>query len=257
MEEFDLSKIDDMLSSGAEQAPSVNNNQNYNNYNKYNNYKKSDYKNYKKKEPKVYTPVKPDPSKFIASPIKTFTIDLKSIIAGGKEETAVKLAKVLFSKGYAYRSPLEIKGNESYNNLELEIRRLENANVEGFKVWANMEVEQTQGLKIMLEEPTELAYQYAFNYNPHFEKMTDIIKTFMARQMHVYLGKELLQPVNVVITYTKCGSLKLSKTFDFKASGQASGYIKMANELGSSLFNISNPNFTNDFGTYMRSATNN
>lgn len=247
--DFDNLNIDQMLNTISETPPSGGNTYNsYNNKNK--NFKQGNYT--KKKDLKNITPIKPDVTKFIASPIKTFTIDLKSCIAGGKSEEVVKLAKILFAKGFVYRSPLEVKGNDEYNSVELDIRKLEKAKVEGYKVWSNMVIEDTDGLTIATDEPSDLSYQYAYNYNPHFSQMSDVIKRFMARQMHIYLGKELLQPVNVIITYTKCGSLKLSKNFDYKASGQASGYIKMANEFDASLFNLGNPEFLETFSTYLK-----
>lgn len=250
MEDFNL---DDMLNSAPEPLEKTNNYNNYNNDNSFKSggFKKGGNKNFYKKDRSKVQPISPDPTKFHSGPYKTFMIDIRSM-TDDQKTTVLKIAETLFKSGFVYRSALANNPNMA---LDTEIRKLSMARVEGFKPWKNYKYDEAPMDKIVLEEPVDLAYQYAFNYNPGYPKLPDSVRTFLSRDIHMFMGADLLTPVNVLITYSTCGTTKFSKTTDFKVLGTASAYVKMAKHLTCPIFNLGSKTFLEEFKTYLKSIT--
>lgn len=266
----------------------TNTNSSYNNYSNYNSYKpehkKADYKGYNnynkggsnynksfnksnnfkksKPEPIKVEPIKIEPTKLVASSVKTFAIDLLSIPLD-KHELVKKLCEHLFNKGFVYRSTLEgdsTLSEDQYNNtvegnklLDLKIRQLPNSKVDGFMPWKNYNFESTEKETIKNDEPTTLSFQYAHNYNKFFNEMSEGVKKLLGRQMYTFLGENLNNPTTVIFTYTKCGSSKIGKNFNYKEAKRAVTYLKVGNDINSSLFNLGSENVVSDFSTYLKS----
>lgn len=236
----------------------------YKPYNKNSSFNKSYTKsnNFKKSEPIKVDPISLDANKLVASNIKTFAIDLMSIPLD-KHEVVKKLAEHLFSKGFVYRSTLEgdsTLSDEQYKNsvegnklLDLLIRQLPNSKIEGYIPWKNYNYEATGKEIIKNDEPSTLSFQYAHNYNKFFNEMSEGVKKLLGRQIYTFLGENLNNPTNVIITYTKCGNVKIVKNFNFKEAKRAVTYLKLGNDINASIFNLGSDNVISDFSTYLKS----
>ena len=98
-----------------------------------------------------------------------------------------------------------------------------------------------------LKRPTDLAFRVAVwalinsrkeGNEDKFNALPNAVKSFLARDIHMYLGKDVNKLIDFAIIYTPCGTTQFTKDTDFKALGRASNIIQMAKLFGFKIYNI-------------------
>jgi hypothetical protein len=88
-----------------------------------------------------------------------------------------------------------------------------------------------------LLEPTEAAFQLAAHYHPGWDYLNRPVQRLIARNGHQVLGKNLDDPVEMVVCWTPDGSLDGSS----KQSGGTGQALRIAHDRGIKILNLKNP----------------
>ena len=237
---------------------------NYNNNNNgYNNYNKGGYNSNKPKkenlwEKNTFNPIKIDVPNFKRTK-KTF-----AIATHGREELSVvdidkfvKIAKVLFTKGYTFRWTGDKK-----DLVGTAIIKLENAVVDVYLPWKKFNEDMNSPVKT---SPTAYAYGVAANnhklFNPNPSKpemqLAPAARAIFANRVHVMLGDNCLDPLDIILIHTASGDEVITRETNYKALGDTAFYIRICNESNIRLYNISKDESIKKFSEYLKSLENN
>jgi len=219
--------------------------QNYNNNNNssYNNgggYKKYDgnkqFQNKPKKESlwdkKDIKPIKIDMG-LMAKTKKTFGFSVhssKEAVPEEIEEKLINISKVLFSKGYTFRY-----NGDKEDKTALKIVDLPNSKVDCFLPWKKYNEEFTGAI---LNYPIETAYGIGVNNHKIFMDLGPSIRAILSRDVHICLGKECTEPLDIMLMYNLDGTEVLSKTTDYKKLGNTNFYIRICSESNIPVYNF-------------------
>lgn len=88
-----------------------------------------------------------------------------------------------------------------------------------------------------LFKPTKYAYELSKGLHKAFDKVTDVVRGFIARNTHMMLGDKCDEMTNIVICYTSDGA-ESKKDIDYKTTGNASYFIEVAEKIGAPVFNL-------------------
>lgn len=215
----------------------------YNNYNNNNNNGNRSYNNnnggFKKDGEKKKSlwdredikPVKVDLSNFKKTK-KTFSVATHGQEAVPLEqyETIIKLAKVLFTKGYCFRY-----NGDKNNPLALAILNLENSKSEIFLPWKSFNDEFNKPVKAY---PSEEAYGIALNNHIKFKEFKPATRAVFSSNIHVMLGAECKEPLDLLLVHNLDGSEVLAQKPDYKKLGNSAFFLKICNECNIPVYNI-------------------
>ena len=123
------------------------------------------------------------------------------------------------------RDKLAVEGEKAYERKEYHIP---------FKKF-NPDVEAKTS------KPSKFAYEIAAKYHRAFTKVSNVVRGFLARNVHIMLGSDCNTPVNFIIIYTSCG-IETTKNIKFETAGNVSFNIDLAEELNVPIFNFKNEN---------------
>lgn len=176
-------------------------------------------------------PVKPDLGSFKKNK-KTFAITVhgQEAVPLEQHESVIKIAKVLFSKGYTFRY-----NGDKNNPLGMAIVNLENSRTDIFLPWKNFNSDFNKPLKAY---PTEVAYGIALNNHIKFKEFKPSIRAVFSSNVHVMLGAECTEPLDLLIAYNLDGSEVLTAKPDYKKLGNTTFFLKICNECNIPVYNI-------------------
>ena len=107
------------------------------------------------------------------------------------------------------------------------------------------------------KRPSDMAYRVAIYLYLNTKRdatvdtwngMVDIAKLFGGNQAQLLLGKDLKTPVKYIVTYSPCGTTKLSRDTDWDAVGfEIPKLIKMASLLNIKFYNLGNKASRDEF----------
>ena len=207
---------------------------------------------------KEFTPLKIDVANFKRTK-KTF-----SIATHGREEMSVedidkivKIAKVLFTTGYTFRYSADKR-----DMVGSAVAKLENAKLDVYLPFKAFNKEMNNPLKFA---PTITAYGIAANnhklFNPNPSRPDMVLapagRAVFANKVHLMLGDNCLDPLDIMIIHSKAGDEVLTKQTDYKALGDTSFFMRICNESNIRLYNVSKDESIKKFSEYLRSLENN
>lgn len=148
------------------------------------------------------------------------------------EEIATKLqevTKLLVNSGY------KLRHNGDKNELSAALAKIaENEdNLEIYLPWKKKE----DTTDVALGKPSGAAYHHAAHYHKGFKKISDPLRAVTARDVHIILGKNCLNPINFLVCYSPSGSEGM-KEIDYKTTGGMSFPMSMCNLLSIPIFNL-------------------
>lgn len=194
-----------------------------------------------------FKPLKVDPSTFSKSG-KSFTISYNTQageLSSDVREKLTEVAKVLKTKGYRFRSCADGK-----DQLNKDIIGLEGIKVDTYLPWKKFNLDATNTIRF---NPTEKAYSIAFNSHKVFMKLPPAVRAILSSQVHCLLGKECNDPVDLMITYTNCGSEAITKNMDYKTTGSVTFLLKVCGDSNIPVFNLKKDDFMTRFVEFIKS----
>lgn len=204
----------------------------------------------KDKEVRLYTDTNIMPKditklKFKNTTTKTFSVYDNGKIPDDKLELLKKVANMLFSKGYLYRSP-----DDSRSKADEAIRSIDGARVKIFKLFPKA-TGSDQGYQVESKETTRLAYEVACGVKKNFVELKDIIRCFYARTVQTLLGKDCDDPSNILIIYTPEGTTTFSKAFKVENAGNVIFPMQLAIKCNIPICNVGSDKFLEDLKTIL------
>ena len=179
---------------------------------------------------------------------KSFGIFLSgrdSDVPAEAKEKIIKVARALILKGYSYRT-----SGGSQDTINAEIVAIENSNSEYYLPWKSY---NKNVVKPVLRYPTELGYQYAFSNHKAFPKLPATVRAILASNVHVLLGKECTDPLDLIIVYSPKGDEVINKDTDYKQAGNTVFPIKIASSCNIPVFNIQKEDTVTRLVDYIKS----
>lgn len=197
------------------------------------------YKDYNKDRPKKislwdktdFKAYKFDTAAF--KPTKTFAIfthNAKEALPEDVQDNVIKIARVLFAKGFTFRY-----NGDKGDTLQIKIVDLPESKVDCYLPWKKFNEEFTNPKMV---SPTETAYNAAFSNHTKFLDLSPAVRAILSRDVHVITGEACDEPLNLVLMYNKDGSEVIDKKSDFKMQGNTVFPMRICNELNIPLFNI-------------------
>ena len=179
-------------------------------------------------------PVKIDANKFVKTD-KTFSVATYTgteKLPSDVKEKIVEIAKVLLTKGYKFRHY-----GAADDDLQNEIIDIEIGSKETYLPWKKFNANITRPI---LSLGTGKAYGIALNSHKVYMKLPPAVRAVLANQVHVMLGKDCTDPLDLLISYTKCGSEHISKNMDYKITGSLTFFLSVCGESNIPVFNLKN-----------------
>lgn len=161
------------------------------------------------------------------------------------KEKIIKVARALILKGYTYRT-----SGGANDTINAEVVAIENSNTEYYLPWKSY---NKNAPKPVLRYPTELGYQFAFSNHKAFPKLPPAIRALLASHVHVLLGKECDNPLDLIIVYSPKGDEVINKDTEYKSAGNTVFPIKIASNCNISVFNIQREDTVNRLVEYIKS----
>lgn len=179
-------------------------------------------------------PVKIDASKFSKSE-KTYSVCVyvgNEKLPSDVKEKIIEISKVLLTKGYKFRHY-----GSADDELQNAIIDIEIGSKETYIPWKKFNPNIT---KPILSLGTGTAYGIGLDNHKVFMKLPAPVRAVLANNVHVMLGKDCNDPLDLLISYTKCGSEHLTKKMDYKLTGSLTFFLSVCGESNIPVFNIKN-----------------
>lgn len=144
--------------------------------------------------------------------------------------TFVKVATGLSSKGYTFRH-----NGGATDKLQNEILAISNIKVESYLPWGKF---NEKVFKPILKYPTKLGYEHMFGYHKAAPKLPAVIRARLASQIHSLLGKDCINPCDLLLCYNELGDEYIKKDTDFKKLGNLSFYFKVCKASNIPVYNL-------------------
>ncbi len=164
---------------------------------------------------------------------KTFGVFLhstKDSIPKDMEERFVNFAKALFTKGYTFRY-----NGDKNDKISLAIIALPNSKVDCYLPWKKYNEEFVNPVTI---SPSEKAYGIAFNSHGKFMKLPSSVRAILSRDVHVVLGKDCNDPIDIALIYNLDGSEMVDRKTDYKQQGNTTFILKVTADSDIPVFNL-------------------
>jgi hypothetical protein len=181
---------------------------------------------------------------------KTFGVFLHSVkepLSPEMEERFINFAKALFTKGYTFR----YNGDKS-DQLALKIVALPNSKVDCYLPWKKYNEEFMNPVTM---SPSEKAYGIAFNSHGRFMKLPPSVRAILSRDIHVMLGKDCNDPLNIALIYNLDGSETVDKKTDYKQQGNTTFVLRVTGESDIPVFNLKTDNSTQRLIEFIKAHT--
>ena len=104
-----------------------------------------------------------------------------------------------------------------------------------------------------MTRPNETGYSIALNMNKTFYEKKEIVRAFMARDVHMVLGESCKDAVKFIVIYTPCGSESLGMKPDYKKLGDTVPYLRLAEAANIPVFNIKNADSIKRLSEFLKS----
>lgn len=157
----------------------------------------------------------------------------------------IELAKVLNTKGYTFRH-----SGDSKDSMQNSILDLDDMKSESYLPWKKFNSDITTPT---LAKPVGDAYEIAINSHKGYAKLPGAVRTILARDVHVTLGKDLVHPISFLLAYTDNGVESLDGKVDFKVTGNLAFYLKVAEDANVPVFNLKNSDAIKRLIDYIKS----
>jgi hypothetical protein len=179
-----------------------------------------------------FTPIKInlDSLKRTKKTFSFFTNNSKEALPEDVQDKILKIARVLFGKGYTFRY-----NGDKQDALGLKIVEIPDSKVECYLPWKKFNEEFTNPV---MSAPSEKGYGVAINNHSKFLVLPPAVRAILAREAHVILGTECTDPLDIAIMYNLDGSEVVDKTTDYKKQGNTTFPIKILNESDIPVFNF-------------------
>jgi len=158
--------------------------------------------------------VKIDHTKFKkpSSDYKSFAIsyhfvkdDVSQVTKDKVRDKFVATAKQLVKAGYKYRTSYGVQ--DVINNAILDA--IPGSSVEVYRPWKKFNVGTSENCLVVLNAPTEASYSIGAGVHFKYKELTPVVRAVLGAQTHVMLGDTTLNPVDMLIVYTSCGTTTL------------------------------------------------
>lgn len=178
------------------------------------------------------TPVKVDVTAFNKTG-KTFSIALPNAttkIPDSVLEKMKELAKVLSQRGFTYR---HLGAHDDV--VQNDILTAEGVKVESYRPWKkfNPNIEHPAN-----PELTEKSYGIAVNSHRAFATLPSPVRAILATNVQLLLGRDCNNPLDLLITYSDCGSEALGKGVDYKILKNLTFMYKVCEDSNIPVFNL-------------------
>lgn len=187
-----------------------------------------------------FTPVPVD-TKVLDYSGKYFSFDMmdnRDIIPDECKDRIIELFTMLANAGYTYRC-----GLSSRDPMYKELTSIPNLKIEYYLGWGGRNSDKYN--EATLVSPTERAYEHAANLSKIFlTNMSSIGRCMEANKLHCYLGKELNNPVKVMVVYNKTGDEKnkFVKSGEKRTVGSLYTTFRVAKLVNALVLNVKNAN---------------
>lgn len=185
----------------------------------------------------------------LSSPNKTFTVMYH--LGTGRLPSDIlnkfsKVSKFLATKGYSFRN----NGSET-DIVETELSTIPDLNIENYIPWKKY---NSKAIKPCF--PIEEAYCIAARYHKSYSKLPPAIRALLASKIHTLLGKELTEPVELILSYVKGGYEAIDRSVSYKEIGNLSFPYSVAGDTNIPVFNLDNENAITRVVEYIKSKHN-
>ena len=159
-----------------------------------------------------------------------FTNNVKETIPADVQDKILKISRVLFTKGYTFRF-----NGDKQDLTVAKILEMPECKIESYLPWKKFNEELTNPLVV---SPSEKSYSIAINNHTKFMAVPPAVRAILAREVHVILGTECNNPLDIAIIYNLDGSEVVTKGTDYKSQGNTTFPIKILNECDIPVFNF-------------------
>lgn len=193
---------------------------------------------YEQKQPyqKTYYPKKEEKDPELAEFYKPFAISLNPDAPDDLNVVMEKVSNLLNNNGYTVR----LGGNKG---LE-EIPEQKFTRKELHLPWRGFNEKESKSTFNAKE-----AYVLAKQCSPVYDKLPDVVKAFLARNVRLILGRQLNSPLLFLITWSKDGC-EAAKNRSIK-TGNVGHVIAMADLMHVPVFNLANENAISRLESYV------
>lgn len=169
---------------------------------------------------------------------KAFTLLLSgrdNTVPQEAKDKILKVVRALADKGLTLR--LAPGSNDHFLN---EVASLF-PNKEIYLPWGgyNREVKSPESL-----QPSELSYRVAINFHKRFLDLPDAVRTILANEANMILGKNCDNIVGFILGWSPGGDELITKDTDFKNLGNLSFSLRIAKAFSIPFLNIANKDFS-------------
>lgn len=178
---------------------------------------------------------------------ENMTVDKKSVtlFLSSKAELLPEEAREKILKTMRFIASKDFKLRIAYGSNDAflaEVASLFN-DVEVYLPWRGYNKEVKNPYSI---QPSELAYRASLQFHGKFADMPDAVRTIIANEVNMVLGKNCDNLVGHIFAWSPCGSESLTRETDYKTLGNTSIAIKMARAFTIPYSNINRADFNSD-----------
>jgi hypothetical protein len=177
---------------------------------------------------------------------KTFSIVLpnqNTKIPDSVLEKMKELSKVLSQRGYTYRHL------GAYDDVvQNEITSVAGIKVESYRPWKKF----NPNIIPANPELTEKSYGIAVNSHRAFATLPSPVRAILATNVQLLLGRDCNNPLDLLITYSECGSEALGKNVDYKILKNLTFMYKVCEDSNIPVFNLKNDDAIQRIATYTK-----
>ena len=185
----------------------------------------------------------PDRAKFNKTG-KSFLV----VLAGTPDDVSKsylnKLVSALSSRNHVMRYQFN-----NHTDFYKELTDIEGVTVEAYLPWKKMAQELANVKRTFA---SKLAYETAAYYAPKFSTFPPAVRCIRANAVHALLGEKVDNPVDLILTWSECGTEVISRDTDFKKVNNIVSYLQMAKDLNIPVYNVKNKESAQKVAEYVK-----
>ena len=181
------------------------------------------------------TPLAPKVEDFKKSG-RSFTVygiyENKDVLPDTVIEKFIKIGTALANKGFKFRN----YGSDT-NNLHNKLLEISNLTSVAFLPFPSFNKNIQKPFR---KFPQDIAYQIAMHYSRNFTELKPALRAIISSRFNAILGKDCIDPVDILIMYNTSGMESTGKDVDYKGTGEIPRFIKLCGDCDIPYFNIGN-----------------
>lgn len=154
----------------------------------------------------------------------------------GARDTPPDVAQFMSMLATTWRTEGRILRSGRSGSADLAFERSAYGQAELFEPWPRFEAPEAPVDATIYHSPTQRAFDMAADYHPRWDRCSAGARALLARNCHVILGRELIDPVGVVVCFTKDATLT-----GLGSSGGTAHALRIAHAHKVKVYNLAIP----------------